>query len=566
MLNSIFQFIEAQRPFDRALLKLFLFFTFATGVFALLEYNDSHLKLVPARGGSLIEGVVGTPRFINPVLTAASGSEMVELIYAGLMTVDESGTLVPEMAESVNISNDGLTYSIILKNSLTFHDGKPVTANDVLFTIGQIQDPNVKSPLFSNWEGVRLERVSEREINMILAKPYGPFLENLTVGILPEHIWDDTTSDTFPFSQYNTEPIGSGPYMIDSTMRTRGGILESFTLRPFKDYAGTRANIQKLSIRFYPGETELLQAWNNKEIQSISGIGPEDIKKLGDISLTHVVHTVPLPRTFAVFFNQNEAPVLRDKAVRRALSALIDRDALIRDALLGAGYPLFGPIPTTYSSSSIPIAQSTNRIDEARNILQAGGWVYNSESNYWQKNQNGLTLTLAFTLATANNSALARTAELLKTEWNKAGIRAEIKQYEQVDLTQEVIRPRKFDALLFGTVIGREMDFYPFWHSSQRSDPGLNIALYTNTEIDSLLEKARTETSHTARIEQNKQFAQKIEDDVPALFLFTPSFTYIVPKNVQGVTLTGLVEAHERFANIHKWHSEQESIWDFLQR
>ncbi len=168
---------------------------------------------------------------------------------------------------------------------------------------------------------------------------------------------------------------------------------------------------------------------------------------------------------------------------------------------------------------------------------------------------------LAFTLATANNETLSGTAEALKAQWEQIGVVVTVEQYEQVDLTQSIIRPRKFDALLFGTVIGRELDFYPFWHSSQRTDPGLNIALYANITTDSILADARTILSREERDKKNTEFAAEIAKDAPAVFLYAPSFAYIIPKTVMNASIAGIAEPFERFAGVNEWHIDTESVW-----
>ena len=160
-----------------------------------------------------------------------------------------------------------------------------------------------------------------------------------------------------------------------------------------------------------------------------------------------------------------------------------------------------------------------------------------------------------------NNSLFGQTAEFLRAEWEKLGIAVSVKQFEQSDLTQAVIRPRDYEALLFGTAVGRPLDYYSFWHSSQRNDPGLNVALYANITTDSILAKARTSTDMNERKDALTQFAKEIRTETPAVFLYSPELLYVFPKEVTGAAFTGLAEPEERFASISNWYINTESVW-----
>lgn len=567
IIDRILGFIEGRKPFDRLLFKAsVLTFVVALG-FTLFFVNQKYLTDVPNEGGTLTEGIIGTPRFVNPILAVTpADKDLAALVYAGLMRLGPDGTIVPDMAESITMSEDGLTYSVVLRSGLTFHDGSPVMSDDVIFTISRLEDPALKSPLLSSWEGVTTERVSDRELNIILAKPYGPFTENLTVGILPRHIWGDASADAFPFSQYNSEPIGSGPYKVKRIVRSKSGIPESYELEPFAGALSGVPSIEQLRLAFYQNEDALVEAWKTGAVDSVAGLSPTGLSRLGDIAATHQVLSAPLPRTFAVFLNQNEAPVFRDAAVRNALNAVTDRAAIVQNVLSGKAYPLTGPLPPMSTSTAVAAAPVTEEsIDAAREILRTGGWKFDEASSRWKKKIGDVDTDLAFTLATANSEALRGTAAALKEQWERIGIAVTVEQYEQVDLTQSIIRPRKFDALLFGTVIGRELDFYPFWHSSQRTDPGLNIGLYANIVTDSILADARVIASSEERELKNAEFAAELAKDAPAVFLYAPSYTYVIPSRVMNARLTGIAEPFERFANVYEWYIDTESVWPIFE-
>jgi len=563
-IDKSFALSQSLKKSDRLILSVtLLVFVFALWTYG-LELNSNNLVEVPQRGGTLIEGVVGTPRFVNPLLAVTNADkDAANLVYSGLMKLGIGTELQNDMAESVTVSADGLTYNVILKNNLTFHDGVKVTTDDVITTINRIQDPAIKSPLLGSWEGVTMERISDREMNFVLEKPYAPFIENLTVGILPHHIWEFASVDEFPFSQYNSEPIGSGPYRVAAITRSRSGIPESYTLVPHEGYYGQPALINQIVMKFFPNEALVAEALGNKTIDAAAGLSPLNIHNREILENDHTFYTTPLPRTFTVFWNQNEATVFRDPAVREAIERVTDRKALVENVLKGYGTPVTGPIPPGFGVDA-PLEVPSADIEAAKEILARGGWSFNDESKVWTKKIGDSQTELRFKLSTSNMPIFQQTAELLKSQWELLGVAVTIEKYEQTDLTQSIIRPRKYDALLFGTVVGRDLDLYSFWHTSQRNDPGLNVALYANATTDSLLSEARTEQNGEKRLETYKKFSEEIEKDRPALFLYTPSYVYILPKTMREVKIEGIAEPFERFERVSNWYIATESVWPFF--
>lgn len=566
MVNRFFGFVHALPASDRLLLTLAAFILFASCIWAAITLDGMLSSSVPAESGTLTEGVIGTPRFINPVLAVTRADrDLSELIYAGLARLGEGGTIVPDIAESITVSDNGLTYNVVLRQDVYFHDGEHLTADDVAFTVQSIQDPAIASPLRASWAGVSVQVVGEYELNFVLEKSYAPFMENLTVGILPEHIWKNASAEEFPFSQYNSEPIGAGPYEVKNVDRDPSGIPRAYTLVPYDGYHRGAAKIGVLMLRFYTNESKVVDAWNAHEIDSVAGLSAEALGELRLLDDAHTLITAPLPRTFAVFFNQNKSPALRDLGARRALDAAIDREDLVETVLAGYGTPISSPIVPGFGveEQNRDADDDESPQEKAVAILKDAGWELNDETGIWEKELGeDETLTpLALSISTANSPVFEATAEYLRSKWEQLGVSVTVKQFEQSDLTQGVIRPRDYEALLFGTVIGRAFDFYSFWHSSQRNDPGLNIALYANITTDAVLEDIRTNTDTEERNEAVLQFAREIEEESPAVFLYAPEFTYVLPQRVTGASFTGLAEPYERFANVNEWYMTTESIW-----
>jgi peptide/nickel transport system substrate-binding protein len=517
----------------------------------------------------LVEGVLNTPAHINPLLaTGEIGSEadrdLTALIYSGLLRADGKGGFTPDLAERYEVSRDNLVYTFTLKKNLLWHDGKKITASDVVFTIKTAQESRMKSPKRASWDGVGVEQVDDLTVRFTLKKPYAPFIENTTMGILPEHIWKTIDFNRFDTNKYNREPIGSGPYKLDSiktTTKDGDEIPVSYTLTAFRGFSLGTPYINTIKLVFYRSEDELINAFKAGDVEAINSISPESAGALASTG-SRVEHT-PLPRVLAVFFNQSQAPVFADLAVRKALALAVDKQAIVDKALAGYGVVIDSPIPPVALGYKDPAPEipREERLRAARSLLTNAGWKYDEVNNVWTKKSKKETTTLRFALSTSEASELKTVAQGLKTSWEELGVAVDVRVFATGDLKETVVRPRKFDALFFGQVLGRDGDPYPFWHSSQRLDPGLNVASYTNQRVDKILDDARTETDYKKRIAYYESFKNEIAKDAPAVFIYAPEFLYVVPKKVQGLNLGSITIPSERFLNIYEWYINTDGIW-----
>ena len=306
--------IRSFSPGDR-----FLFYAFAvlvgvaslTGLYAL---EQSLLEQTPTYGGVLIEGEVGSPRFINPLLAISDADrDLSTLTYAGLMGLSGSGTLIPVLAESYVISANGKTYTFTMREDAKFSDGTPVTADDVVFTIEKAQDSALKSPEYATWSGVSVEAVDQHTVRFTLSKPYMPFLGLTTLGILPSHLWEKISDEQFPFSNLETNPIGAGPFRIASISRNASGLIESVTLAENPYYALGRPYLDGIRFNFYSRTEDLASALANGVVESAY-----------DVPTARAL-TAPYARVFGVFWNPSQSHVYARAEVRKALSFAIDR-------------------------------------------------------------------------------------------------------------------------------------------------------------------------------------------------------------------------------------------------
>ena len=524
------------------------------------KISDAYMIEVPAYGGTLTEGIIGTPRFINPVLASSDADrDLVALTHSGLLRPDNRGRLINDMAEKYDISEDGLVYTFTLKPNLFWQDGEPITGDDIIFTIEKIKDPAMKSPKRAGWEGVSAEKTDDKTVKFTLKKPYAPFLENTTIGILPSHIWKGMSSDEIASSEMNTKPIGSGPYKISDIKRNSVGIISSYELSSNKNFVLGRPNIKKMIMKFYSSEKDLLTAYQKSEVEIINAVTPKELEK---IKTSNNVKTLYLPRIFGVFLNQNSAKVLTKKEIRQALNLSVDRKKIIDDVLKGFGEELFYPLPVGTFGALSKSETDTYSLEKAKELLDKNGWKMNTGEQALEKKIGKELFKFSFSISTSDAPELKETAYLLKSMWEKIGAKVDVKIFETGDLSQNIIRPRKYDALLFGEIVGRDPDPFSFWHSSQRNDPGLNVALYTNIKADKLLEDARGIQDEAKRAEKYKEFQEEVSKDIPAIFLFSPKFIYVIPKNLKGTDeMESVTIPSERFSTIHKWYKTTDKVW-----
>lgn len=512
-------------------------------------------KPVPDFGGQYIEGVVAQPRYINPILsqTSDADADLVELLYAGLFRYDRTGGVEKYIASDYQISEDGGTYTVFLRPGVRFHDGEELSADDVVFTVRSIQDPAYKSPLRASWQGVEVVATDQYTVVFTLKKPHFGFLENLVVGILPKHIWENIAPDSFTLADYNlSQPIGSGPYLFEYLDKDSQGNILSLHLRSNEEYFLAVPYIDQVTFRFYPDEDSLLSAYDRQEVMGMHSVSHERAAEVTAKKGTRL-YEFPLPRLFSVFLNTNKSVALAYDEVREALVLATDRGTILEDVLKGHGTAATGPLPPFvrgYAEMPAPFD-----IDRANALLDEKGW---------KKGDDGIRFkgetVLSFELAVPDWPELMRTADLLRDAWSTIGVRVDVKVLSQADLQQNVVRPREYQALLFGQGNMLDPNPYSFWHSSQKNDPGFNLAFYENKEIDELLADAREMLDPEKRKEAFQKFQSIIAREHPAIFLYSPNYLYAVSDIVQGIEVHPINFPSSRLSDIASWYIETKRV------
>lgn len=523
----------------------------------LVRTYQTHTVAIPAEGGEYIEGVLGQPRVINPLLaTTATDTALTRLVFASLYTYDNEGRIVPELAESLpGISDDQKNYTINLRRGAKWHNGADITSDDVIFTFQTIQNEQYKSPLRSEWLSSTVEKINDYTIVFKNKDISGPFLDNLTVPILPKTIWSQVPPENFATSEYNLEAIGSGAYTVKAIKKIPGGNIQSITLESFADYYAGTPKIKTVTVRFFDSYEGIITALHGREIH---GFGFSSIDKNVRLTTTSERFTkfeLPLPQYQAVFFN-TATGVLKDKNIRQALALSTDKQALQAAVFEGSGRIMHGPLtPEQVTGDPVETDLGYNP-NQAAILLDKAGWPMDEAQNLRLKQGKPLEINLV----SSNIAANAESLKFLAESWQKLGVKVNQTILDPAELTDVIIRPRKFDALVLVQRLGADADPFPFWHSSQTKDPGLNITGFKNEATDKLITEARSTTQEPSRQDRYRRFYEIINQEVPAIFLNQNTYVYWLSNDIKNIGLHILYDPAFRMNDISRWYIEEKRI------
>ncbi len=523
---------------------------------AYLAFSFSTIEQ-PDYGGTFVEGIVGQPNAINPLFDQYNSTDrdLAALIFNGLTRVDDKAAIQPDLARKWEMSPDGLVYTFTLRTDVQWSDGAPVSADDVLYTVRTIQDSDYPglSSIADLWRTVAITDVNATTVRFQLSEPFAPFLDYTTIGLLPAHLLKDVPASELRQAPFNRHPIGTGPFILDELTPDHA------TFSPNPRYPGLRPYLGNFVFKFYPDAESLLAAFGRGEIEGISQISPENIVQArANKALT--LYNARLAGYTLVFLNLDK-PQFQQKEVRQALSYAINRQAIIDGVQHGQGLAGAGPIVTNSWAFDPTVKQYTYDPAKAQALLDAAGWKVTDDGGVRQKGKDSLAFTLLTAQEDVPRSQIAR--ELAK-DWEVIGVKVEVKTVPASALVQEVLRPRDFDAVLSAfTQLPADPDPYPLWHSSQtptQSEGGQNYSCWKDRDVDALLEEARRINDQSRRAELYRQFQVMFADQVPALILYYPVYTYAVDSRIHNVQLSPMIDPSERFESISRWYLKTKRV------
>ncbi len=540
----------------RPLLILLVVGVIAVGSLILLFLPRGNNPITSNTGGTFVEGVVGTPQFMNPLLCDSdTDRDLCGLLFSGLTRFDENGEVVPDLASTWSISENGLTYTFKLRQDLKWEDGTPLTADDVLFTVKLLQDKDFpgRQDIGQLWRTVRVEKPDNYTVQFVLRQPYAPFLDVTTVGLLPVHILKTTPAIELRGMTFNLQPKGNGVWRI-SEINSVSNRISTIVLEHSATYIGARPKIGRLTFRYYSNSQALLDAFKNGDVDSMANLSPADQQKAEALDNV-TMYSARISRYIGLFVNlrkDSTAIALTEKQVRQALMYALDRDALIRDTLNGRGVVADAPfVPDTWAFD--PTApRYTYDPDRAKQLLRNAGFeltaIAPSNVEVWQKAGEAID----FTLLTPDTGVYPAIAEAIAKQWRAIGVQVTVQPVRNLATVFATTRPLQFQLALVAVPLDGDPDPYAYWHQS-RAAVGQNYTGWENKEASDLIEQARTTSDRAVRAELYHKFQAIWTDEVPALPLYFPTYRYYVSARVRDVQLGPITYLSDRLRGLNQW-------------
>jgi peptide/nickel transport system substrate-binding protein len=518
------------------------------GVFLFSIAVSRTTVLVPDVGGTYIEGVAGAPQFVNPLLAQYNqvDRDLVALVFNGLTRTNSQDEPEPDLALRWVVSPDGITYVFNLRRDVRWSDGELFTADDVVFTISLIQHPDFPGvPDLANlWRTVRVEKLDDYTVRFQLQQPFPAFLDYTSIGIVPKHVLAAVPAGALTTHAFNTHPVGTGPFVL-SEISTRRAVLV-----PNPRYFGRkRPYLAAIEFRFYPTHEHLLTAYRAGEIMGISDVPPHLFPQVARIPELNV-YSARISGFFIVYLNLQDvdhSPFFQTARVRQALLYGLDRQALIDSALNGQALVAHGPIRSWIWAYDPGVRQYPYDPAQASALLDEAGWTDTDGDG--TRDRKGVAFH--FSVLTSDDLVAVALAQGMARQWEQLGIRVQVETLGAG--LGDRLRAHDFQAALVELVLSGDPDPYPMWDQTQIEN-GQNYGGWDNSKASAAIAEARRLVDREPRKQHYSEFQQVFADEVPALIIANPVYTYAVDQAVKMVQMGPLVTPSDRLRNVADWY------------
>lgn len=509
------------------------------------------VETVPARGGRYVEAIIGPIATLNPLQIQLGDPEadITRLIFNALVRFDERGLPVGDLAQRWEVSEDGLRYTFYLRPNVRWHDGAPLTADDVLFTVRLLQSPESPGPpeRARLWQSIEVVPVNSLTVQFRLPEPLALFPELLTFGILPAHLLRDVPPAQLSTHPFALNPIGTGPYRV-AGVHVEEGRIQRVVLSANPSYFRGPPLLEQVEFRVFPDTRTALLAYRAGEVQGIARIAPLDLDQIRALPSLNLFSAM-LSSYQAILLN-HASPLFREREVREALWLALDRQRLIDRFLSGQGVIADSPIPPGNWAHHPQLRAIPYDPEKARALLEARGWVIPEGGAVRQKGD----LTLRFRLAASADGFHELMAQEIARQWRAIGVAVDVEPIPG-DLVGQVLAPHRFDAALVELMVPGDPDPYPFWHETQ-VDSGQNYGGFRDRDISEVIEEARRTMDIVRRRELYWRFQELFQEKVPAILLFYPVYTFAVDERISGIQVGELFYSPaDRFDGIEEWYT-----------
>ncbi|MFH1857969.1 MAG: peptide-binding protein [Candidatus Omnitrophota bacterium] len=501
----------------------------------------------PAYGDRFVTGSIADPKNLIPILASDSASaEIVGQVFNGLVKYDKNIQLVGDLAEHWEIEQEGLEIVFHLRKNVRWHDGRPFTADDVVFTYQKLVDPAVKTPYSGDFEKIeRIEKIDDNTLRVRYKEPFAPGLASWGMAVMPKHLLE---KEDFNRSAFSRNPVGTGPYRFKQWKTAQYVELESN-----HDYFEGRPYLDGYLYRVIPDQATLFLELRAETVDSI-GLTPLQYQRQTETPFFRSrFQKFRYPSFAYTYIGYNlKDPHFSDVRVRKALTMALDRREIIDGVLLGLGRQCTGPFVPESWAYNPGVKALPYDPEGAKRLLAEAGWK-DTDGDGWLDRDGE---TFEFTLLTnQGNEQRKMIAELVQQKWQKLGIRVKIRVLEWSAFLSEFIDKKRFEAFILGWSLSRDPDLYDIWHSSKTREGEFNFIQYQNEEADRLMMEGRRTFDQKIRKAIYHKLHQLIYEDQPCTFLYVPDALPIVHARIKGIEAAPIGIGY----NFIEWYVPRES-------
>ncbi len=515
------------------------------------------VEVKPATGGVYTEALVGSMGRLNPLLDLRNpvDRDADRLLFSGLIRFDDRGLPQGDLAESWAVSQDGKVYNFSLRPKAVWHDNQPVTSDDIIFTVDLMRNDKsiIPQDIKDLWNKVQINRLDDKNLQFVLPEPFAPFLDYLAFGVLPKHLLDGKSPDELVNDPFNLNPVGSGPYRFDDLI-VESGEIKGIVLAASSTYYGSQPFIEQFVFRYYPDSKTALEAYQKGEVMGISNVTVDVLPQALDEKNLNV-HTGRLPQLTLIFLNLNnpDVPFFKDASVRRAMLLGINRQWMVDHLLQGQAIQADGPIfPGTWAYYD-GIGHVGYDPNQAVNMLKDAGYTIPAEGGSVRADKDGKKLQLE--LLTPDDQEHRAFSQMIEKNWEQLGISVTVTAMPYDELVNSRLANRTYQAALVDINMSGspDPDPYPFWHQTQVTN-GQNYSNWDDFQASEYLEQARVITDIGERAKYYRNFQVRFSQELPALPLYYPVYSYAIDSQVQGVSMGPLFDPSDRFSTVTAWY------------
>ena len=519
----------------------------------MMWFQRAYITTAPVDGGTYAEAVKGSIQTLNPLFATTPAEQSAShLLFSSLYANDTTGHLHGDIATSMSNENDKI-FTVKLRRDARWSDGQTLDADDVVFTIGLMKNPAVRSVMTASWQGIDVRKLDTYTVQFILPAQYAAFPQALSFAILPQHLLRSVDPASMRESGFSSAPVGSGPFSLRLLqIISQAADRKIAHLDANKDYYAGRPRVDKFQLHAYKDDDGIARALRTGEVTAASDVSG-DVANSVDTK-RYDVTVRPLSSGVYALFNMNQ-PLLKDPSIRKALQMVTDTSA-IRKQLYGKPNALYLPFVNGQVSGTETIPEPIHSTEAAAKLLSDNGWTMKGDVR--TKGTDKLQLKIV----TRKNGDYEAALRVIAGQWRNLGVQVETQVFDTTDasqsFTQDILRPRDYDVLIDELVIGGDPDVFAYWHSRGL----LNFSNYGNVTSDDALTSARTRSDSALRAVKYTAFARQWLSDAPAIGLYQSDFIYVDSKSTHAIEPNeSILTADEHYADVRYWTANEGSVY-----